>query len=49
MKRIGLPLLLPALLVMSAYAGSSSIGWKKAYAVATAEAKSSLSVTVPRR
>jgi thiol-disulfide isomerase/thioredoxin len=41
MKRIGLPLLLPALLVMSAYAGSSSIGWKKAYAVATAEAKSS--------
>ncbi|MDR3692734.1 MAG: thioredoxin family protein [Fimbriimonas sp.] len=41
MKRFLLPLLLPAVAVMTAYAGSSSINWKKTYPVAAAEAKSS--------
>ena len=41
MKRIVLPLLLSAAFVTGAHAGSSSIGWKKAYPGAIAEAKSS--------
>jgi len=40
LKRLTLSLILPAVLAVTAYAGGSSISWKKAYPSAAAEAKS---------
>jgi len=41
MKRFGLPILMLAAISASAFAGNSSITWKKGYSAAAAEAKSS--------
>jgi len=41
MRRLVIPFALTSLMVSAAFAGSSSIGWKKTYPAAAAEAKSS--------